>query len=104
MPPVVYNPASGSTFPRAGGTIYWYNGHGLHIPKAAVQWRLLVGSTQYGSNYHSGTPFGPGFPLRDTMVFNIAQPALGATCYVVPEYTLSNQQICYGTITTFTAT
>lgn len=102
MPPVVYNPASGTTFPRIGGNIYWYNGHGTHIPKAAVQWRLLVGSTSYGANYHSGAPLAPTYPLRN-MVFNVAQPARGATCYVVPEYTLSNGQIAYGTITTFTA-
>ena len=102
MPPIVYNPASGTTFPRIGGTMYWYNGHGTHIPKAAVQWRLLVGSTSYGANYHSGKPLAATSPLRD-YVFNVAKPPLGVTCYAVLEYTLSTGQIAYGTVTTFTA-
>lgn len=102
MPPVVYNPAPGSTFPRGGGNIYWYNGHGTHPPKNAVQWRLLIGSTSYGENYHSGAGIGAGYPLKD-LAFNRVQPPTGAICYVVPEYTLAGGQIAYGTVTTFTA-
>ena len=104
MPPIVYSPASGSGFLHTGGPIKWYNGHALHLPKAATQWRLLVGSTSYGENYHSGRPLPvpPPNPLQD-LVFNVAQPAVGALCKVVPEYTLASGQIVYGTVTTFTA-
>jgi hypothetical protein len=102
MPPVVYNPASGTPFPRTGGTIYWYNGHGSHAPKNATSWRLLVGSTSYGEDYHSGNSIPAGNPLRDN-VFNRAKPPAGKTCYVVPQYTLSGGGTSYGTITTFVA-
>lgn len=102
MPPVVYSPVSGTPFPSAGGTIKWYNGHGTHSAKTVTQWRLLVGSTSYGENYHSGAALSPTHPLQDA-VFNVTMPPRGKTCYVVPEYTLANGQISYGTITTFTA-
>jgi hypothetical protein len=102
MPPIVYTPAPATTFPRTGGTIYWYNAHGTHLAKPATQWRLLVGSTQYGSNYHAGLALS-ATTLQDTTVFNGTRPALGATCYAVPEYTLADGTICYGTVTTFSA-
>lgn len=104
MPPVVYSPASGNPFPSTGGSIYWYNGHGTHQPKSATRWRLLVGSSAYGEDYHSGNAIPAGtYPLRDT-VFNRSRPPRGKTCYLVPEYTLSNGQVCYGSVTTFVAT
>ena len=88
MPPQMNNPAQGGEFHGPAGIFYWWNGHGSHLPKNPHQWRVKVGTSQYGFNYYLGFPV-PKVQLYDPNVNIGNPPPNGSTCWTVVEWKAS---------------
>ncbi len=106
MPPLMQSPAQGAEVQGPGAkTFLWWNAHGSgqppHHARAAYQWRVKVGSSQYGFNYFLGTPVNGG-QLQATVLFQSIPPN-GATCWTVVEWNTAAGGLWYaGTPTSFT--
>ena len=109
MPPQMNAPAQGGTFTGLTGTFTWLNGHAPFLPphhiRQAIQWKISVGSSQYGFNYYQGYPV-PKTPLADPNVnFTGHPPPHGSTCWALVEWRLVAGGTWYaGTPTSFTYT
>lgn len=107
MPPLMNTPAHGGEVHGLRNIFTWLNGHGSMAPphhaRNAYQWRVKVGSSQYGSNYYSGYPVAKT-PLEDPNVnFTNNPPPNGSTCWALVEWTLSPGGTWYaGSPTSFT--
>jgi hypothetical protein len=107
MPPLMNTPAQGADFHGVTGTFYWWNGHGSNTPphnaRAAYQWRVKVGSSQYGFDYFLGYPVS-GAQLYDPNVdLSTNTPPDGSTCWTVVEWKTSASSGWYaGSPTSFT--
>jgi hypothetical protein len=105
MPPLMNNPGQGGEVHGAGPRpYYWWNGHGSfvnpHHNRNAYQWRVKVGSSQYGFNYHLGQPVAGG-QYNANVTLNPAPPN-GATCWTVVEWnTVAGGPWYVGTPTSF---
>jgi hypothetical protein len=90
MPPRMHTPAEGSVFHGLAGTFDWENGHAPFTPphnaKNAAQWRVKVGSSQYGFDYYLGFPVA-GSQLSDPNVsFARNTPPNGKACWALVEW------------------
>ena len=104
MPPMMYIPEQGGVFHGLTGTFKWYNGHPPntppHNPRNAYQWRVKVGSTQYGFDYYLGYPVA-GTQTNDPNV-SCKQPPPGQICWTVVEWnTVAGGTWYAGTPTSF---
>ena len=107
MPPLMNNPAQGADFHGLSGTFYWLNAHGSGLPphnaRSAYQWRVKVGSSQYGFDYYLGLPVA-GAQLYDPSVsFATHTPPNGSTCWGLVEWkTSAGSSWTAGSPTSFT--
>ena len=93
MPPEMATPANHATFHGLAGTFSWKNGHAPFTPphnaRNASQWRVKVGSSQYGFDYYFGLPITNGPVLSDPNVRFANPPPNGARCWTVVEWQLA---------------
>jgi hypothetical protein len=108
MPPQMNNPGQGGEFHGVSGAFYWWNSHGSGAPphntRSAYQWRVKVGSKQYGFDYYLGFPVA-GAQLHDPSVnFANKPPSNGSTCWALVEWKPSSTSTTWsaGTPTSFT--
>ena len=107
MPPIMNNPAQGSDFHGPAGTFYWWNSHGSGAPphnaRTVYQWRVKVGSSQYGFDYYLGFPVNKA-QLYDPNVVIAPIPLDGSTCYALIEWKVTDKDTTWtaGTPTSFT--
>ena len=107
MPPCMYNPAQGADFYGPSGVFYWWNAHGSGAPphqaRSVCQWRVKVGSHQYGWDYFQGYPVGKD-QLYDPNVLLSPIPRVGSTCWALVEWKvlITDPGWTAGTPTSFT--
>jgi hypothetical protein len=106
MPPIMHTPSQGAIFHGLTGTFNWYNAHPpgppLHAAVGAFQWRVKVGSSQYGFDYYLGFPVANP-QLYDPNVSFAKAPADGSTCWTLVEWnTAAGGSWTAGTPTSFT--
>ena len=107
MPPLMNAPAHGGDVHGLTATFTWLNGHAPFTPphnaKTAYQWRVKVGSSQYGYNYYQGFPVA-GTQLSDPSVnFTANPPPDGSICWTLVEWkTSATSGWSPGTPTSFT--
>ena len=78
MPPIVINPANGTTHNGSSITFDWTDGHLGHNPVGAVNWRLKVGTSPNG--------FDACFKETTALTWTCTPPQGHRVYYVKVEY------------------
>ena len=108
MPPQMITPSPSIDFHGLAGTFTWQNGHAPFLPPHhtrlnVAQWRVKVGSSQYGFDYYFGLPINDGPVLSDPNVTLAGAPPSGTKCWALVEWVLTGSSSWnLGTPTSFT--